>query len=86
MTNAAQEALEGAKRHFQFAMWPSIEKNKFVVLKGTEQSSNYTVLDSEEVIKDAAHLGKNEMEISIEEGQTLRVTHCDVQFKEKPLV
>lgn len=84
MSNAAQEAFEGTKKHFQFAMWPEIENNKLVVLKGTERSSNYAILDSEGALKEGSPLGTNEKEISMEAGQTLRVTHCDVQFKEMP--
>lgn len=86
MSNAAQEALGGIRKHFQFAMWPKIEKSKLVVLNGTEQSSNYAILDSQGVMKEGVQLGKNEKEITMEGGQTLRVAHCDVQFKEKPTV
>lgn len=84
MSNA-QEAFEGTKKHFQYAEWPNIEHDKLVVLKGTQRTSNYAILDSEGAMKEGSQLGINGKEIKMEAGQTLRVTECDVHFKEIPL-
>lgn len=80
MSNAARDAFDGVRKHFQFAEWPAIEKSKKVELEGTEQGSSYIILDKERNFKEGTSIRKTAQEVTIGSGETLRVIHCHVQF------